>query len=172
MSRFLAKRLQSRRAKLIVAVVVALAVAAGAAAYFTSTGSGSGSASVGSTQAVTISPGTALTPLYPGGSGDVALAVTNPNTVRVVVNGLALDTSQGTNGFDVDAGHSGCDLSVLSFTAQNNGGSGWSVPARAGETGGPPAFPIDLPPTAISMSTGAASACQGASFKVYLKVAP
>jgi hypothetical protein len=169
MSRFLAKRLQSRRAKLIVALVVALAVAAGAAAYFTSTGSGSGSASVGSTQAVTISPATPTTKLYPGGSAEVKASIDNPNSVAVQLPSLVLDTSQGTGGFGVDAGHSGCAVSALSYTPQNNGGSGFVVPAKVGSTDGTLAVTLA---NAVSMGTGAANACQGATFTVYLKVGP
>ena len=151
------------------ALAVALAVAAGAAAFFTSTGSGSASANVGTTQALTISPATPTTHLYPGGSADAKATISNSNSVAVHLPSLALDTSQGTNGFSVDAGHSGCDVSTLSYTTQTNGGGDFVVPARVGAVDG--TLSVDLT-GAVSMGTSAANACQGATFTVYLRVGP
>jgi hypothetical protein len=170
----LTRFLGSRRGKLVVALLVALAVAAGAAAYFTSTGSGSGSASVGSTQAVTITAGTPTSALYPGGSADVAATISNPNSTAVHLHSLALDTSQGGGtGFDVDTTHknAGCTVAAaaLGYTTQTNGGGDFVVPAKVGNTNG--SLPVDLA-NAISMGAGAANACQGATFTVYLKVGP
>jgi hypothetical protein len=141
-------------------LLAAIAVAGGVFAYFTSTGSGFGSASAGSVSNVTLSPGSASSPLYPGGTGDVDLTVANPNGVQVKIPSLVLDTSQGTAGFSVDGGHSGCVLSTLSFTTDS---TGWTVPANAA------AYHINLA-NAIAMSTSAVNACQGATFTVYLKV--
>ena len=58
----------------------------------------------------------------------MVLTVTNPNPGQIRVGSLALDTSQGTGGFAVDGGHSGCGLATLSFATQTNGGAGWTVP--------------------------------------------
>jgi hypothetical protein len=158
-----------KRGKAIVAVITMLVVAGGALAYFTASGTGSGSASSGSTAQVELSASTPTTQLYPGGTSDVKLTVHNPNAFQVKIGRLSLNTAQGTSGFSVDAGHSGCDVSTLSFTAalgtQNNGGSGWDVPPSAS------AFPIDLV-NAVTMGTSAANACQGASFTVYLQATP
>ena len=96
----------------------------------------------------------------------MAVTITNPNNFRVRIDSLVLDTSQGTSGFDVDGGHSSCDTSVLGFTTQNNSSAGWFVPAKVGGTDG--SLSLDLS-NAISMSSAAANACQGASFTVYLK---
>ena len=149
---------------LTVAMVVIVAVAF---AFFSSTGTGSGTGSTASSaQAVTIAGGTATSPLVPGGNGDVSVTIGNPNNFSVHVSSLVLDTSQGTNGFDVDGGHSGCDVSTLGYTTQNNSGSGWDIPAKVGSTNG--SLPIDLA-NAISMGTDAAQACQNADFTVYLK---
>jgi hypothetical protein len=116
---------------------------------------------------VTLSPATATSGLSPGTSSDVALTVSNPNPVAVHIGSLALDPSQGSAGFTVDSGHSGCATSTLNFTSTNNGGAGWSVPAKVGSTNG--TLSLDLA-AAISMTTGAAAACQGATFTVYLAV--
>ena len=153
-----------KRLALFGVVVALLSGGGGALAYTTATGSGTASAQVaGAPSAVTLSAGTPSSALYPGGSGDVALQISNPNTGSVHLPSLVLDTTQGTNGFAADFSHSGCDLSTLSFTTQDNGGAGFDVPAGSST--------LDLA-NAISMSTSAVSACQGASFTVYLKVGP
>jgi hypothetical protein len=149
--------------------IVVLALAGAAAAYFTSTGSGSASGATGTSQNVTLSNATPTAQLYPGGSADISLTVSNPNPFLAHLNSLVLDTSQGTGGFSVDAGHSGCAVSTLSFTSQSNGGTGWDVPPKVGVTNG--TLSLDLP-NAVSMGTGAANACQGATFTVFLKVGP
>jgi hypothetical protein len=156
-----------RLLKIALPLTVAMVVAGVAFAFFTSTGSGSGTGSTqSSAQAVTIASGTPSSPLFPGGSGSVAVDITNPNNFRVKINSLVLDTSQGTNGFDVDSGHSTCDTSVLHFTTQDNSAAGWFVPAKVGSTNGD--LPLDLA-GALSMDSSAANACQGASFTVHLK---
>jgi hypothetical protein len=158
-------RIAPRLAFLLLAVVAA----SSALAYWTATGSGSGVGAAGTSQAVTLSAGTPTSPVYPGGHGDVALTIDNPNPFRVHVGSLSLATSQGTGGFQVDAGHSGCNTSTLSFATQTNGGAGWSVAPRVGSTHG--VLSVDLA-DAVTMGTTAASACQGATFDVYLSAGP
>ena len=102
--------------------------------------------------------------LYPGGQATVVLSVTNSSPATVRFSSLVLDTGQGSNGFGVDGAHAGCGLGTLSFTTQTNGGAGWTVPGNG-------SLAITLT-NALAMGTGAASACQGASFTVYLAVAP
>jgi hypothetical protein len=157
-----------RLLKTVLPIVAVLALACGASAYFATSGSGSGSGSVSvNEQPVTLSAATPSTQLYPGGQADVALSVSNPNSGSTHIGSFALDSSQGTSGFSVDSGHSGCSLSALQFTSQTNGGAGWTVPAKTGSVNG--SLSIDLA-SAVSMSTSAANACQGASYTVYLKV--
>jgi hypothetical protein len=146
---------------LVLVTVLTLLVAGVAFAYWKANGSGSASAAGGTTAPVTLSPGTPTAQLYPGGYASVVLTVTNPNPGSVWVESLALDTSQGSGGFAVDGAHSGCVLSALSFATQNNGGDGWTL------TGGQ-ALSVTLV-DALSMTTSAANACQGASFTVYLE---
>jgi hypothetical protein len=156
-----------RRLIAAVASVVALAAAAGALAYFGGAGFGIGTTTVGTAAPVTLSPATAAADLAPGASSDVALTVSNPNPVAVHIASLELDPSQGTAGFSVDSAHSGCATSALAFTSASNGGAGWSVPAKVGQTDG--SLSLDLA-DAFSMTTSAAAACQGATFTVYLTV--
>jgi hypothetical protein len=163
------RRLNRRLASLAVCAAIVLAAASAALAHWTTTGGGSGSGTTGNTQAIALSPGTPTAPLYPGGQGDVAVKVDNPNPFRVEIGTLSLSTGQGTAGYQVDAGNAGCATSALSFTTQTNGGAGWFVPPRVGSTDG--SLSLDLP-NALTMSAGAANACQGATFNVYLTAGP
>jgi hypothetical protein len=153
-----------RRVPLVVAVTaLTLLVAGVAAAYWSVTGGGAATAATASPSLLTLAPATPTAQLYPGGQATVVLTVTNPNAGEVRVGSLALDLSQGTGGFGVDGGHAGCGLTSLSFATQTNGGAGWTVPASG-------TLPVTLT-NALSMGTGAANACQGATFSVYLKAA-
>ena len=156
-------RTTRRRGVLVAALLtlIVLATIGAASAFWTSGGSGSGAGDTGIAQPVILAPATALTYLYPGGSSAVAVSATNPNPGTVRVTSLSLDTSQGTGGFSVDGGHDSCSVATLSFTTQNNGGAGWDLPA-----GGPTSITLA---NALSMSTSAANACQGATFTVYLQ---
>src|SRR5687767_8905531 len=129
-------RSSSRRNRLafvaLVAFIGVLLLNGGAQAFWTGGGSGTGSGGSGTVQPVTLTPGTSPGGLAPGGQRDVVLTVSNPNLAEVSVRSLALDTSQGTNGYSVDAGHSGCNVAALGFATQTNGGAGWTVPAKVG----------------------------------------
>jgi len=146
----------------LAAVAVTGLLVAGVAAYgaWSVSGSGTGTASAATASSLALTPGTPGTALYPNGSADVATTIANSNPFPVHVSSIALNSGQGTNGFAVDAGHSTCDLSTLSFAAQTNGGSGWDVPANG---------TLDVDATdAVSMSGWAGDPCQGASFTLYL----
>ena len=146
----------------IAAVAAAALLVAGAVAYaaWSVGGSGSGTASATSAVDLTLSAGTPSSALYPGASGDVDSTVANSNPFPVHVSAVALDTTKGTNGFAVDAGHSGCNLSSLSFTTATNSGAGWDIPASSSSD-------VDAS-GAIAMSGAANDFCQGATFTVYL----
>jgi hypothetical protein len=147
-----------------VGMAVALVATTAAGGVWTLGGGGEGTASAETVASVTLTPGTAITDLYPGSSGDVALSIANDNPYRAHIGSLVLDTSRGTNGFSVSGGQPGCDPAVVSYTTQSNGGAGWFVPA--GST-------LDLDLTdAVDLGIGAASECQGAAFIVYLVAAP
>jgi hypothetical protein len=137
-------------------VAAAAAVSAGAvgmnaaAAYFTSTGSGSGSGSVGSVAAVSVTAGTSTSPLFPGGSGDVALTINNPNSFP-----LTLKSVSGNGAITADGGHPGCSTTGVSFTNQ----SGLTNTLAPGNNS------IDFT-SAASMSAASDSGCQGATFTI------
>lgn len=156
----------TRRKGLFVTSVLAmltLGTVTAASAHWAGLGGGSDSAGTGTAQTVVLGPATASAELFPGGRAAVALTVTNPNQGSLRVGSLALDTSQGSAGFSVDGAHAGCGLSTLAYATQTNGGAGWSFPP------GPVTLSV---PSALSMDLGAANACQGASFTVYLKAGP
>ena len=154
----------------LVAAVLGLALPGGAAvAFWTSVGRAPATAATGTSLPLTISAAAATAGLHPGGTGAASLVLSNPNTFPAQVPSLVLDTTQGTAGFAVDAAHSGCALSTLSFTTQTGGGAGWAVPARVGVTNGQLSLNLT---GAVAMSTTAADACQGAAFTVFLKVGP
>jgi hypothetical protein len=151
---------------LAVPSIAALLLCAGAVAYWSAPGAGSATGTLADQQPLALSAGTPTALLYPGASADVAVTITNPNTSAVHLSALALDTSQGSGGFAVDAAHSGCELAALNFTTQSNSSAGWTVPARVGSSEG--SLSLDLA-GALSMSAAAANACQGASFTIFLK---
>jgi hypothetical protein len=146
-----------------------LSITSTAVAYWTTGGGGNGSGTSGTSLAITLGPGTPTSQLYPDGRGDVAVAVSNPNSFRVHIGSLSLDASRGTAGFRVDAGHAACSTAPLSFTSQTNGGAGWTVPPKVGSTNG--SLSLDLA-NAVAMTSSAANGCQGATFVVYLNEGP
>lgn len=161
-------RTRSRANWLILALLVAvvgLGATSVARAYWRGGGGGASSATTSTAVAMTVTAGTPAASLFPGGRADVVIAVSNPNAFTVFIGSLALDAAQGSGGFGVDAGHSGCAVSTLSFTRQTNSGAGWTAPAKAGGVDG--VLPITLG-DAVSMGVDAADACQGATFTIYL----
>jgi len=154
---------------LLLAVTLVLGIAGSAFAFWSGTGAGTAGGAVRTQDALTFGPGTPAAQLSPGHDAGVAVIATNANPYAVEIASLELDAGAGTGGFDVDGGHSGCVLSVLHVAPQDNGGGGWSVPAKVGSTDG--SLAIDLA-GALSMDANAASACQGASFTVHLRAAP
>lgn len=145
-----------------VTVPATIAVAGIALAYWGGTGNGAASGTASAASAVTLTAGVPAGQLYPGGQSAVSLTISNPNTFSVRVGSLALDTSQGTGGFSVDGAHAGCDVSALTFTTQT---AGWAVPEQVGGVDG--SLSVSLS-NSLAMSSTAPSACQGATFTVYL----
>jgi hypothetical protein len=157
-----------RSAKRLISAVLAVGivgVSGVASAHWLSSGHGSGSGSTGTTVPVSLSPGTPAAGLYPGGRTAIALTVSNSNASAVVVGSFQLDATRGSGGFAVDAGHSACAVSSLSYAAQTNAGAGWTVPAKVGAVNG--SLPLTLT-QALSMTLAADNACQGATFTIYL----
>ena len=151
----------------VLALLVVLVVGAATTAwgYFSAAGSGSGAGASGATAAsLVLTAASPTSAVHPGGQASVAVTVTNPNSAEVRLASLVLDTARGAGGFTVDAAHASCSTASLSFAAQSNGGTGWTLAGNGSTT-------LHLG-DALGMGTGAADACQGASFTVHLKAGP
>jgi hypothetical protein len=161
------------------ATTLTLGLFAGTAyAYFAVTGSGTGSASVGRLQPVVVEHTTATVTglLFPGGTGTLALEVTNPNPFAVVVVGVAQDgpvTVTTTNG-----GGTGCTSGSGTWPSITPGTSGVAIATTATVARG-----LDLQITAgpsvtttvtvvggATMSTSSSTTCQGATFHIPVAV--
>jgi hypothetical protein len=153
---------------LLIAMAILAGAAAGAFAYWNGPGTGTATTALANTETLSFEPGVPTAQLYPGGDTGVAIVAINPNPYFVEIGTMSLDTAQGA-GFEVDAEHSGCGLSALSFVPQDNEGDGWEVPPRAGTNDG--RLTIDLD-SALLMSSSASNACQGATFSVHLVATP
>jgi hypothetical protein len=150
---------------LLIAIAIAAGLAAGAIAFWSASGSGSATTVLTDAQSLSFEPGNPTAQLYPGDNASVTIVAINPNPYFVGVGSLTLDTDDG-DPFVADPAHSGCDISVLSFVTQDNGGAGWQVPPRVGSTDG--TMTIDMA-SAMAMSIDADDACQGATFTVHLE---
>jgi hypothetical protein len=149
----------------LIAVAICTGVVAGASGFWSGSGSGSTTTSLANSQSLSFEPGVPTSQLYPGGDVNVAILASNPNDFFVHVSSMILDV-EDEEPFEVDAGHTGCDLAALSFTTQNNDGAGWEIPPRAGTTDG--VLEIDMA-AAMAMSEDGGNACQGAIFSVHLE---
>ncbi|MGO4234733.1 hypothetical protein [Pseudarthrobacter sp. YAF2] len=137
--------------------LLATAGAGTAYAYWSVTGGGSGSAVAATMQAVTVDALVAgdnpKTALYPGGSADVVLRLTNPNPYSVQVYSV---TANGPAA--ADATHPGCTTTGVTFT-----GAAPLTPATYVAANSSALITL---PGAATMDTTSLAACQGATFSV------
>jgi len=154
-----------RRGSIVLAFVLVATGGGLATAYWSSSGTATGSVTTGTSLPLELNPGTPTDTLYPGGEASIVVRITNPNRAPTILSSLYLDATHGTDGFGVDPAHADCGLSALTFTTQRNAGLGWTVPARIGATDGSVVLTLA---GAVSMDLGAANACQGATFTVFM----
>jgi hypothetical protein len=122
------------------------------------TGSGNGYSKATTAQALTFSDASASTTaqLYPGGTGDLVVKVTNPNSFAVTI------TAVNGNGTIVTAPtNATCDAST-GVTYTNTSGLSQAVAAGATVT-----FSVT---NKVSMSNSSVDACQGLIFKIPITV--
>jgi hypothetical protein len=166
-SRAAARR--ATRSVVTVAFVAAVGGSGAASAYWSAPGgAGAGHSGTGVTTAVTLTPGAVRASLHPGGTGDVSTEARNPDAATVVLTTLQLDTTQGSDGLAVDAEHPACPATAFSFTAPDDGGTGWTVPGRVGNGDGILAITL---PHALRLAADAPNGCQGATVTVFLRSA-
>ena len=155
----------TRIAILVVALLLcALVGTRVASGFFSGGGWGSGPLPIAQTETLSVEPVELAVGLYPGSGVGISVSVINPSSQPARVSSLLLDTSLGTAGFS--SSKAVCTRPELLFAPQDNGGAGWTIPAR---TGGVNGFRLVRLPAAVAMGPGAASNCQGATFTVYLK---
>ena len=143
------------------AALAGLLLTAGAGtayAFWSGTGAGSGSAAAGTMQAVTVDALVASdnpkAALYPGGSADVVLRLTNPNPYSVQVYSVT-----GNGPVTADAAHPGCTTTGVSFT-------GTAAPLAPATYVAANSSALITLPGAATMDTTSLAACQGATFSV------
>jgi hypothetical protein len=138
-----------------VATAVAAATTLGVAfAAWTTNGTGTGEATSRASTDLVVSPAVTTQTLYPTGSSDVGVKIGNPNDYTVHVSSLTLAAG------GITASGSGCNASSVSYTTQDNGGTGWDIAANDDIT-------LDLA-NAVSMDNTALDACELNTFTVNL----
>jgi hypothetical protein len=147
------------RMKLVVAVsALALIIAAGVTfGSWSLSGTGNGYAKAVTPSNLTLNDASASTvaQLYPGGTGDVKVSITNPNAFAVTITGVS-----GSGAITSDKGAT-CDASTgVSYTNQ----TGLSLALGAGAT---QVFTLT---GAAAMSNSTVDACKGAIFTVPVSV--
>lgn len=145
--------------KLVVALsALALFIAAGATfGSWSLSGTGNGYAKAVTPSNLTLNDASASTvaQLYPGGTGDVKVSITNPNAFPVTVTGVS-----GNGTITSDKGAT-CDASTgVSYTNQ----TGLSLSLAAGAT---QVFTLT---GAAAMSNSTVDACKGAIFTIPVSV--
>ena len=172
-----------RRAKLVVAVVGILLAGGGAYAATNWTvglaggSSGEGqSATVSNLTIAAISSPAATNVLYPGGSGDVVLTISNPNSFPVTVTGVNLPTNltyaTGYTNAGLSTANAGCAAGTPSDVIWNfstgTSGSAHSLttPLTVAATG-QPNNPLTVTLTNdASMTAAAPAACENTFFSM------
>ena len=126
-------------------------------AYWSATGAGTGGAQAGSASPVTAA---AVTPsanlLYPGGTGDLKLTISNSNPFPVTVTAITAGAGSVTG----TGGTGSCTVTGVSLAPQ----IGLSIAVAAGGS-----TPVTLT-GAVSMSNASDTGCQNAVFTVPVSI--
>jgi hypothetical protein len=150
--RSLSARSSRRYATFAVAATVTIAGIAGAS--WSAQSNGTAKAQAGRLQPVSATPATPTAELFPGGSADAALTLTNPNPVAMTVSSI-----RGSGPITSDS--AACD-------AAGNGVS-FTDPAGAWEVANSASLVVNLA-DAVRMSVDSATECQGATFTIPVSV--
>ena len=164
-----AQRSRPWRATPVVVVATALSVLLGAGVAFaawTATGTGAAGAKATAFQALTVSAGTTTAQLYPGGSGDAVVSVTNPNPFPVKITQVAQDISagkfvssdQGTNCTDAAASTHPTGVTLTSATG---------APLATIAANSTSSFTLT---GKVTMANTSDTLCQGATFSIPVTV--
>ena len=150
----------SRGQKLVLGIVAVVALAGGGAALaaWLATGTGSGAAQATNAEGLVVEVASTTGQLYPGGTGDIKVKVTNPNDYPVQVTDISstgtIDSS-GPAACDASTGVSYVDSATtddLPFTIAANGNQTVTLDGAA------------------SMTNASDTTCQGATFTIPITV--
>jgi hypothetical protein len=156
---------------LVVGTALAVAGVAGAAyASWTASGNGFGGAKADTVKPLVVESADTsnLTPLFPGGTGDVVIKVTNPNQFAVDIHSVKWNLSDGVQ--TTSAGTCGNNgVYFGDYSAAGSSGNGGlisgldlNVAAKSDAT-----FTLHK---AVKMLEGTGDECQGATFSMKLTV--
>jgi hypothetical protein len=158
------RTLTRRGAAVGAALVVAVSTAGAAWAWQISSRSGSATVKAAAITNLAVSAGTnPVTGLFPGGSADLSIKVTNPNAFPVTILSV---NPQGT--VTADSAHGGCTAALHGVATTSAFYIGGQLPAqRTVAAHGH----LDLSITnAVTMAADSADACIGSTFKIPLYV--
>lgn len=150
-----------------VSAVLAVLMGAGVAyAAWTATGTGTAGAKATTFQPLTVSAGTTTAQLYPGGSGDAVVSITNPNPFAVKITQVSQDSTPGK-----------FVSSDLSANCTDASGSTHPTGVTLTTATGTPLASVPANSTAsitltgkVTMSAASDTGCQGATFAIPVTV--
>ncbi len=152
--------------KKVAAATAASAVAVGgviAYAAWTSSGAGTGSVAARTASALVVADGHVANTLYPTGTADLVVTLTNNNAYNVSVSAITLGAlasgSPTAAAISVDSGHSTCNVSTVTYSAPTITTDSLVVAGNGGT------YTVTLH-NAVAMANGANDNCQGATFTV------
>ena len=140
-----------RKRTLLAGTVAAAALAGGAIAAWSTSGSGNASAKAATATALTLADASASTTgdLYPGGSGDLKLKISNPNNFPVRITAVTL-----TSGGSITSSSSACNTAGHGVTFTNQ--TGLTVDLAANATN-----EVITLAGVVQMGASSANSCQG-----------
>ena len=158
-------RTVTKRATILSLFLGILLASSVAFAWWTASGSGSGYTKAETAAALTTNDvsGTTTAQLHPGGSSDVVLQISNPNSYAVTVTNI-----NGSGA--ILSGNATCDTAVGAYTGNgvsfaNQSGS-WVVPAKVGAVNGTLDVTLTNAASMANTATTSNDSCQGKTFSI------
>lgn len=137
---------KTKRSAVVGAATIALVGGGIAFAAWTSTGTGTGSATAGDAAVLGVAQDAAVGGLFPTGTKDVSITVTNTNSYPIKVSSLV------PGAVSVDSGHAGCTSPAVTFSSLT------ALTDRVA-AGGTKTYTVNA-----AMGADSSNGCQGATF--------
>ncbi|MEV6844781.1 hypothetical protein [Actinoplanes sp. NPDC051411] len=161
---------KSVKRAVVIGTTLAVAGVAGAAyASWTASGNGLGGAKADTVKPLTVESATTAdqATLFPGGTGDVVIKVTNPNQFAVDIHSVQWKQSDGVQTTSAGScGNNGVYFGDYATSTSGNGGLISGLDLKVGANGDA-TFTL---PKAVKMLEGTGDECQGATFSMKLTV--